>query len=170
MPGTRAPNVQLFEEMVQETLVEPDFVAVTTTVPENEPETLIVGVLSEVILSDEELPESEAVSSAGVAGVATVVDVGLYYLCFNFAFDKQPVNLLGSFVLKATTASLIISYSCGLVTNFSISKFKFFRIFVLRYLKINFKIKKLFVIVRLYAKVIILYVTLVLVFGLVNIY
>jgi putative flippase GtrA len=60
------------------------------------------------------------------AGVATVVDVGLYYLCFNFAFDKQPVNLIGSFVLKATTASLIISYSCGLVTNFSISKFLVF--------------------------------------------
>jgi putative flippase GtrA len=60
------------------------------------------------------------------AGVATVVDVGLYYLCFNYAFDKQPVTLLGSFVLKATTISLMISYSCGLVTNFSISKFLVF--------------------------------------------
>jgi hypothetical protein len=55
------------------TLVDPTFAAVTTAVPVKGPETLIVGVLSEVILSDEELPESEAVSSAGVAGVATVV-------------------------------------------------------------------------------------------------
>jgi hypothetical protein len=73
MPGTRAPNVQLFEEMVQETLVEPDFVAVTTTVPENEPETLIVGVLSEVKLSVDELPVSEAVSRSGVDGVLGAV-------------------------------------------------------------------------------------------------
>ena len=36
------------------------------------------------------------------AGVATVVDVSLYYLCFNYAFDKLPVTLFGSFVLKAT--------------------------------------------------------------------
>lgn len=60
------------------------------------------------------------------AGVATVVDVSLYYLCFNYAFDKLPVTLFGSFVLKATTASLVISYSCGLVTNFSISKYLVF--------------------------------------------
>ena len=60
------------------------------------------------------------------AGLATVVDVGFYYLCFNYAFDKQPVTLFGSFVLKATTISLVISYSCGLVTNFSISKYLVF--------------------------------------------
>ena len=60
------------------------------------------------------------------AGVATVVDVGLYYLCFNYLFEKQPVTLFDSFVLKATTISLVISYSCGLVTNFSISKFLVF--------------------------------------------
>jgi hypothetical protein len=56
---------------VQETLVEP-LVAVTTAVPEKEPETLIFGVLSEVMLSVAELPESEATSRSGVAGVAIV--------------------------------------------------------------------------------------------------
>jgi len=65
--------VQAFDEIVQVTLVDPAFAAVTTAVPENVPETLIVGVLSEVILSDEELPESEAVSSAGVDGVLGAV-------------------------------------------------------------------------------------------------
>jgi hypothetical protein len=47
-------------------------VAVTTAVPEKEPETLIVGVLSEVMLSEDELPESDAESRSGVDGVATV--------------------------------------------------------------------------------------------------
>jgi hypothetical protein len=64
--------VQVFNEIVQETLVEPALVAVTTAVPEKVPETLIVGVLSEVMLSVAELPESEAASRSGVAGVAIV--------------------------------------------------------------------------------------------------
>jgi len=65
--------VQLFEEIVQETLVEPDFVAVTTAVPEKVPETVIVGVLSDVKLSVDELPRSEAVSRSGVDGVLGAV-------------------------------------------------------------------------------------------------
>ena len=73
VPSAKVANVQAFEEIVHVTLVDPTFVAVTTAVPENVPETLIVGVLSEVILSDEELPESEAVSSAGVDGVLGAV-------------------------------------------------------------------------------------------------
>jgi hypothetical protein len=63
--------VQVFDEMVHERLVDP-FVAVTTAVPEKV-ETLIVGVLSEVMLSEDELPESDDGSRSGVDGVATVV-------------------------------------------------------------------------------------------------
>ena len=73
VPSAKVANVQAFDEIVQVTLVDPAFAAVTTAVPENVPETLIVGVLSEVILSDEELPVSEAVSSAGVDGVLGAV-------------------------------------------------------------------------------------------------
>ena len=73
VPSAKVANVQAFDEIVQVTLVDPAFAAVTTAVPENVPETLIVGVLSEVMLSDEELPESEAVSSAGVDGVLGAV-------------------------------------------------------------------------------------------------
>jgi hypothetical protein len=56
---------------VHEILVAPFLAAVTTAVPANEPETLIVGVLTEVMLSVEELPESEAVARSGVEGVGT---------------------------------------------------------------------------------------------------
>jgi hypothetical protein len=73
VPSARAASVQAFDVMVQETLVDPTFVAVTTAVPENVPSTLIVGVLSEVTLSDVELPESEAVSRSGVDGVLGAV-------------------------------------------------------------------------------------------------
>lgn len=80
-PSASVPSVHVVEE-VQVTLVDPAFAAVTTAVPANVPETLIVGVLSEVILSLEELPKSEAVSNVGVAGVATVV-----------LFITTPVNV-----------------------------------------------------------------------------
>jgi hypothetical protein len=70
-PSASVPRVHEFDEIVHKTLVEP-FVAVTTAVPE-EVETLIVGVLSEVMLSEDELPESDEGSRTGVEGVATVV-------------------------------------------------------------------------------------------------
>jgi hypothetical protein len=70
-PSASVPRVHEFDEIVHKTLVEP-FVAVTTAVPE-EVEILIVGVLSDVMLSEVELPVSEAVSTSGVDGVATVV-------------------------------------------------------------------------------------------------
>jgi hypothetical protein len=71
-PSASVPRVHAFDEIVQETLVDPTLVAVTTAVPE-EPETLIVGVLSDVMLSEDELPESDGESRSGVDGVATVV-------------------------------------------------------------------------------------------------
>jgi hypothetical protein len=73
VPSAKVPNVQVFDEIVQETLADPTFVAVTTAVPEKESETLIFGVLSEVMLSVAELPESDVESRSGVDGVATVV-------------------------------------------------------------------------------------------------
>jgi hypothetical protein len=72
-PSASVPRVHALLEIVQITLVEPAFEAVTTAVPEKEPETLIVGVLSDVMLSEDELPESDGESRSGVDGVATVV-------------------------------------------------------------------------------------------------
>jgi hypothetical protein len=72
VPSDKVANVQVFDEIVHETLVEPALDAITTAVPEKVPETLIVGVLSEVMLSVAELPESEATSRSGVDGVAIV--------------------------------------------------------------------------------------------------
>jgi hypothetical protein len=93
-PSAKVPSVQVFDEIVQVTLADPALVAVTTAVPENEPETLILGVLSEVTLSEDELPKSDTESRSGVDGVATVVlfitnpvnaveelDVTLLYVC-----------------------------------------------------------------------------------------
>jgi hypothetical protein len=68
-PSARAAKVQALDEIVQETLVDPSFVAVTIAVPANVPATVIVGVLSLVTLSVGELPRSEAIARSGVEGV-----------------------------------------------------------------------------------------------------
>jgi hypothetical protein len=73
VPSDNSSNVQVSDEIVQETLVDPVFVAVTTAVPEKGPVTSIFGVLSEVTLSVAELPESDVASRSGVEGVAIVV-------------------------------------------------------------------------------------------------
>jgi hypothetical protein len=73
VPSASAANVQALEVMVQTTLVDPALVAVTTAVPEKVPETLIVGVLSEVTLSVDELPKSDVGSRSGVDGVLGAV-------------------------------------------------------------------------------------------------
>jgi hypothetical protein len=72
VPSDKVAKSHVLVEIVQETLVDPTFVAVTTAVPANVPETVIVGVLSEVMLSVVELPKSDAVARSGVEGVATV--------------------------------------------------------------------------------------------------
>jgi hypothetical protein len=72
-PSARVPRVHALLEIVQLTLVDPALVAVTTAVPEKEPETLIVGVLSEVTLSESEAPAlSEAAARSGMEGVEIV--------------------------------------------------------------------------------------------------
>ncbi len=55
------------------------------------------------------------------AGVATVVDVCIYFVMFNFILAKNNITA-GSYVIGAPTLSLMISFSCGLVTNFMLTK------------------------------------------------
>lgn len=60
------------------------------------------------------------------AGIATGVDVAVYFLAFNFIYQKQDINVFHLVTLSAPTASLILSYTCGLVTNFLITKYLVF--------------------------------------------
>jgi putative flippase GtrA len=57
------------------------------------------------------------------AAIATVVDVSVYFMAFNYIFKKEDFHLLHLVTLGAPTVSLILSYSCGLITNFTISKY-----------------------------------------------
>lgn len=61
------------------------------------------------------------------AALATVVDISVYFCMFNYILKKQDVHLTSLLVLSAPTVSLIASYSCGLITNFSISKYFVFK-------------------------------------------
>ena len=60
------------------------------------------------------------------AGIATAVDVAVYFLAFNFIYEKQDIHIFNLIVLSAPTGSLILSYTCGLVTNFLITKYLVF--------------------------------------------
>ncbi len=60
------------------------------------------------------------------AGIATGVDVPVYFIAFNFIYQKQDVHFFHLFVLSAPTASLALSYTCGLITNFLITKYLVF--------------------------------------------
>mgnify|MGYP006192543295 CR=1 FL=1 len=54
------------------------------------------------------------------AGTATVVDVSVYFTTYNYILRKTDIPFIGPFVLTAPMLSLVISYSCGLFTNFFI--------------------------------------------------
>ena len=69
MPFESVPSVHLLEEIVQDTVAEPAFVALTFAVPVNVPEAFIVGVVTLVMSSEFEDPESDASARSGVAGV-----------------------------------------------------------------------------------------------------
>jgi putative flippase GtrA len=60
------------------------------------------------------------------AGIATGVDVSVYFIAFNFIYQKQDVHLFHWVALSAPTASLALSYTCGLITNFLITKYLVF--------------------------------------------
>ena len=57
------------------------------------------------------------------AGIATGVDITIYFLAYNFIYQKQDIELFNLITLSASTGSLILSYTCGLVTNFLITKY-----------------------------------------------
>ena len=83
--------------IVHKTLVAPCFVAVTTAVPEKVPETLIVGVLSEVMLSVAEPPVSEVASRSGVDGVfGAVVSTAI---AFEPAMLFDPLGTVKSLIM-----------------------------------------------------------------------
>lgn len=57
------------------------------------------------------------------AASATVVDVLVFWVVFNKILHQQNHDLFGMMVLKAPTLALICGFSCGLITNFTITKF-----------------------------------------------
>lgn len=60
------------------------------------------------------------------AGVATWVDICVYYIAFNYIYEKTDINISGIYTISAPTASLILSYTLGLITNFVITKYLVF--------------------------------------------
>jgi putative flippase GtrA len=61
------------------------------------------------------------------AGIATWVDITVYFLAFNYIYQKMDIDFFGMITITAPTASLILSYTMGLITNFTITKFMVFK-------------------------------------------
>ena len=80
------------DEIVQETLVEPSFVAVRIAVPAKLPETLRVGVLSLVALSVFDCPKSDELARSGVDGVA--IALALITSPVNAAEGAESIPLI----------------------------------------------------------------------------
>lgn len=61
------------------------------------------------------------------AGLATWVDVMTYFISFNYLYKKENIDLFGFYTVSAPTASLILSYTVGLLTNFTLTKYLVFK-------------------------------------------
>jgi len=61
------------------------------------------------------------------AGIATWVDITVYFLAYNYIYQKADIDLFGVLTVSAPTASLCLSYTMGLLTNFLITKFLVFK-------------------------------------------
>ncbi|MBK7887435.1 MAG: GtrA family protein [Bacteroidetes bacterium] len=61
------------------------------------------------------------------AGLATWVDVVVYFVSFNYLYKKEDIDIFGFYTVSAPTASLILSYTIGLLTNFTLTKFLVFK-------------------------------------------
>lgn len=59
------------------------------------------------------------------AGVGFLVDTLVYFLVYNYLFNKHGVTIYGH-RMKGVTASLVISFSCQVITNFLITKYLVF--------------------------------------------
>ncbi len=69
--------------------------------------------------------QSKAVKFLFSAGTATLVDVTLYFLIINYFFNHQRVKIY-SFSASAHNFTLVISYSCGVLINFLLTKYAVF--------------------------------------------
>jgi putative flippase GtrA len=61
------------------------------------------------------------------AGLATWVDVVIYFLAFNYLYEKSDIVFTEGIVVASTTASLVMSYTAGLITNFTLTKMLVFK-------------------------------------------
>lgn len=59
------------------------------------------------------------------AGIGLIVDATVYFLVYNFFFHQQDLNL-GGITVTGDVTSLVISFTCGVTTNFLITKYMVF--------------------------------------------
>ena len=111
VPSARVGSVQVPPEvlpvMVQVTLLEPDFVAVTVTVPPaSAAVTEMSGVLSFVMLSVEDEPVSEPATRSGVPGVFGAVTSDVVV---KESAESPPDNDIAATKFPATSVNVLLA-------------------------------------------------------------
>ncbi|MCE3007692.1 MAG: GtrA family protein [Bacteroidetes bacterium] len=75
-----------------------------------------------------ELLEKRFIRYVIAAGIATVVDILVYFLAYGYLFtvDQPYLTITPDVVITRQMLAILLSYHCGLVVNFVISKFYVF--------------------------------------------
>lgn len=60
------------------------------------------------------------------AGLATWVDIMVYFMAYNYLYQKTDISVFNLFTVSAATASLFLSYTMGLLTNFLMTRYLVF--------------------------------------------
>ena len=75
-----------------------------------------------IILFTQKVLNLKVVRYFFVAATATVVDVTMYFLAYNYILKKLDIPIYGTYHLTAPTAALMISFCFGLATNFILTR------------------------------------------------
>lgn len=59
------------------------------------------------------------------AGIAAIADFVMYFIMINFVLEKSTINVFGR-IFKAHEFAFYISYSFGVLVNFTLTKFTVF--------------------------------------------
>lgn len=72
-----------------------------------------------------ELLEKRFIRYVIAAGIATVVDIVVYFLVYGFVFTSNEAyfSLTPQVHITRQLMAILVSYHCGLITNFAISKY-----------------------------------------------
>lgn len=89
-------------------------------------QSLIIQLFKSLML--QRLLQLQLVRYIIAAGTAFTVDITVYFIALHFFITDQSIMLFGNVIqLRAAMLSLVVSFTCGLFTNYYMSKLFVFK-------------------------------------------